>query len=209
MQTQKKPENKKIKILAIGDIHGDSTLVKNLADRAEKENVDLVILAGDLTMADQSTKGIIGPFLAKKKKVFIVHGNHESIATTDFLTEVYTDTKNIHGYSTIHKDIGIFGAGGAIGFGTTSEKEIFDLLKKGNSYLKGIDKKIMVTHMHHAGSKAEFSGFKGSKGIKEAIEKFQPDFAISAHIHEAGGLIEKIGKTTVINVARNAAIFEI
>ena len=102
------------------------------------------------------------------------------------------------------------GAGGAdIGENVVSDSDIFYLLKKGHDKIKGLKKKIMVTHMHHAGSKAEFSGFKGSKGIKEAIEKFQPDFAISAHIHEAGGLIEKIGKTTIINVARNAAIFEI
>ena len=42
-------------------------------------------------------------------------------------------------------------------------------------------KKIMVTHSHHAGSKAEFTGFSGSKAIRKAIEKFQPDLVLSAH----------------------------
>ena len=36
---------KKTKILAIGDIHGDQGLVKKLAETAEKENVDFIILA--------------------------------------------------------------------------------------------------------------------------------------------------------------------
>ena len=43
---------KKIKILAVGDIHGDVGLVKKLAKKARDENVDLVILAGDLTFAE-------------------------------------------------------------------------------------------------------------------------------------------------------------
>ena len=57
-----------MKILASGDIHGDTKLAEALADKAEKENVDLVILAGDITFADQSTKNIIGPFEKAKKQ---------------------------------------------------------------------------------------------------------------------------------------------
>jgi len=203
----KKPSNKK-RILAIGDIHGDSGLAKKLAEIAKKENVDLVILAGDLTLADTSTKNIIGPFIKANKKVLLIPGNHETFATADFLAQSYPDTKNIHGYSFIQDKLGVFGAGGAIGF-NTSEKEIFDALKKGNLFLKGVEKKIMVTHMHHKGSKAEFSGFAGSSAVKKAIKQFKPDLLINAHIHEAGGIEEKIGKTRIINVSRNPAIIEI
>ena len=198
----------KTKILAAGDIHGDTGLVKRLAERAKKENVDLVILAGDITLADETPKNIIGPFIKAKKKVLLIPGNHESFATTDFLAEMYPDTKNIHGYAIKHKDLGIFGAGGALEF-NTSEKQLFETLKKGNDNLKNIRKKIMVTHMHPKGSKAEIFGFKGSNAIKKAVEKFKPDLLISAHIHEAGGLEEKIGNTRIINVSRNPAIFEI
>ena len=44
-----------MKILAAGDIHGDSALAEKLAKKAEDENVDLVVLCGDLTYAEQST----------------------------------------------------------------------------------------------------------------------------------------------------------
>jgi len=203
-----KQEKKKTRILAIGDIHGDTGLVKKLAEKAIKENIDFVILAGDLTLAEQSTKNIVGPFVKAKKQVLLIPGNHETIATTDFLAEMYPPTKNVHGYSFVKDGLGIFGAGGAIGFNTT-EKEILDALKKGHSSLKGIGKKIMVTHMHHHGSKAEFSGFQGSKAVKKAAIEFKPDVLISAHIHEAKGIEEKIGKTKVINVARKEKIFEI
>ena len=206
METEKK--SKKTKILAIGDIHGDTGLVKRLVEKAKKENVDIVILAGDLTLAESSTKNLIGPFIKANKPVLLIPGNHESFATADFLAETYPDTKNIHGYSFVTENVGIFGAGGAVGF-NTSEKEIFDALKKGNSALKDVDKKIMVTHMHQRGSKAEFSGFKGSSAIRKAVKEFHPDLLITAHIHEAGGIEEKIGKTKIINVSRNPAIFEI
>ncbi len=63
--------------------------------------------------------------------------------------------------------------------------------------------------MHPKGSKAEFSGFPGSVAVRKAVKEFQPDFLISAHIHEASGLEEDIGKTRVINVSRKEKIFEI
>lgn len=201
---------KKTKILAIGDIHGDTGLVKRLAEKAKKENVDLVILAGDLTFAEQSIKNIIGPFIKAKKQVLIIPGNHESVATADFLAEMYDNTTNIHGYAFSKNNLGIFGAGGAeIGPHRTSESEIFNLLKKGHEKIKGQEKQIMVTHMHPRGSKSEFSGFPGSPSIKKALKEFQPDVLIHAHIHEAGGVEEKIGKTRVINVTRKEKIFEI
>ena len=200
---------KKIKILAIGDIHGDTGLVKKLAEKAKKEDVDLVILAGDLTFVEQSVKNLIGPFIKAKKQVLLIPGNHESNATINFLAGMYPDTKNIHGYSIKKGDLGIFGAGGGDVINVTPDKEIFDILKKGHDKVKDSKKKIMVTHMHPKGSKAEFSGFKGSKAVKKAIEEFHPDILVSAHIHEASGIEEKIKGTKVINVSRKAKIFEI
>jgi len=203
-------KQKKTKILAIGDIHGDTRLVKRLAERAKKEKVDLVILAGDLTFAEHSTKNIIGPFAKVKKQVLIIPGNHESAATTDFLAEMYSNTKNIHGYSFKKNNVGIFGAG-TVDWGIRGMKsnELFELLKKSHKNVKNSEKKIMVTHMHPRGSKAEFSGFKGSAAVKKAIKEFKPDIAICSHIHEAAGIEEKMGKTKVINVSRKAKVFEI
>lgn len=198
-----------MKILALGDIHGDRALTEEQAARAKKEKVDLVVLCGDLTQGEQSTEGIIGPFLKKKLKVVLIPGNHETLATADFLAELY-DITNLHAYSIKYKDLGLFGCGGAnIGLSQLSEKEIFSSLEKGFKNIKDLKKKIMVTHMHPEGSKSEFSGFKGSESIKKAIEKFKPDFALFSHIHEGAGLEEKIGKTKLINVGRKGVILEL
>ena len=202
--------NKKTKILAIGDIHGDSRLMKKLAQQAKDENVDIVILAGDLTYAEQEFKEVIKPFTDLKKQVLLIPGNHEGVATTDLLAEIYSPTKSIHGYSFIKNNLGIFGAGGAdIGIHTISDAEIYKLLKKGNESVKNLEKKILVTHIHPEGTKSEFSGFKGSKAVRKAIETFKPNIAICAHIHEAAGVEDKIGNTRVINVSRKGKIFEV
>jgi len=200
-----------MKILAAGDIHGDSRLAERLAEKAEKHNVDIVVLCGDLTFAEQGIEGIIGPFKKKGKKVILIPGNHETVATADFLAHVY-DAVNLHGYSIKFKDIGFFGCGGAnIGLFQIPENEIYELLKKGWKYIKNARKKIMVTHVHPAGTLMEkFSSFfPGSTGVRQAIEKLKPDILICSHVHEAEGIEEKIGKTTIINVGKEGKIIEI
>ena len=203
--------DKKLKILAAGDIHGDTTQAQRLADQAEKENVDLVVLCGDLTYAEQSTEGIIGPFVKKNKKVILIPGNHETVATADFLAELYGAT-NLHGYSIKYKDVGLFGCGGAnIGLFQLGEDEIFDLIKKGYDRIKDIKKKILVTHVHPSGSLMEkfTSIFPGSDGVKKAIDLFKPDFLLCSHVHEAEGIEELVGNTKVINVGKKGKIIEI
>jgi len=202
---------KKLRILAAGDIHGDIGLAKKLAERAKEENVDLVVLCGDITQQDGSTENLIGPFKKLHEKVLLIPGNHESVATTNFLAELY-GIKNLHGYSVKYKDVGIFGAGGAnIGLLQLKETEIYDLLKKGFEGINDLKKKIMVTHVHPSGSKMEkFTHFfPGSTGVRKAVEKFQPDILLCSHVHEAEGIEEKIGNTKVINVGRKGKIIEI
>jgi len=200
---------KKLKILAASDTHGDSKTVKKLAEKAERENVDLVVLCGDNT-GWKETKNIIKPFKEKNKRVLIIPGNWDSFATTDFLANLY-GVKNIHGYSAIYENVGFFGAGGADGPGPgrISEKELFETLKKAHNGLKGIEKKIMVTHQHPSKSYSEFSGISGSESVRKAIKQFKPEILIHGHIHEGEGIEEKIEGTKVINVGKKGKIIEI
>jgi putative phosphoesterase len=200
---------KKLKILAASDIHGESKVAKALAKKAEKEKVDLVVLCGDI-VGFMETENIIKPFKDRNQKVVIIPGNHDTNATAEVLASQY-GISNLHGYSAKYENVGFFGAGGAdIGpeF-IISENELFKTLKKAHSALKGIEKKVMVTHMHPEGSLSEFSGFPGSSSIRKAIKEFKPDILIHGHIHEAAGVEELIGKTKVINVNRTGTIIEI
>jgi len=200
-----------MKILASGDIHGDIRIARELAEKAEKENVDLVVLCGDLTYGDGSIENLIGPFKAKNKKVLLIPGNHETIATADFLAKLYGMT-NLHGYSIKVGDIGFFGCGGAnIGLFQLSEDEIFNTLKYAHDKIKDCKTKIMITHVHPADTKIEkFTNFfKGSTGIKKAIDEFKPTIQLCSHVHEAEGIEEKIGDTKIFNVGKKGKIINI
>ncbi|MFH1358432.1 MAG: metallophosphoesterase [archaeon] len=203
---KQKSKREKFKILAAGDFHGNSKITKKLAERAVKENVDLVILTGDMVGLIE-TEDIIKPFVDKGKRVVFVPGNWESPDTADFLSKLY-GVKNVEDHYIKYGDIGIFGVGSA-GRLNLQEEKTFKKLKKDFEKVKDLEKKIMVSHIHPAGSKSEFSGFPGSSGVRKAIEEFQPDIFLSGHIHEGEGLQEKIGKTKVINVGRRGKIIEI
>ena len=196
------------KILAFGDLHGDRAKAKELAEKARRENVDLVVICGDFASDENDLSHLLGIF---DRKVLIIPGNHESPASVSFLSELY-DFKNIHGYSYKMNDVGLFGCGSAnIGLFQLTEDEILDTLKKGHKYVKDCKKKIMVSHNHPSGSIMErFSKFvPGSKGIKKAIDDLRPDILLCSHAHEAHGVEEQIGKTRVINVGRDGKIIEL
>jgi len=205
-ESKQEKSNKKLKILAAGDLHGDSKLAENLAKRAQKEKVDLVILNGDITGLVE-TENLIKPFTKRNEKVVFVPGNWDDPDTASFLSKFY-GIKNIDDYYVKYKNVGIFGAGNSRGVLET-EEDTFRKLEKNFKKIKNLEKKVMVTHMHAAGTKSELSGFPGNEGIRRAIEKFQPDLFISGHIHELEGVEEKIGKTRVINVGKKGKIIEI
>jgi len=199
-----------MKILTASDIHADKNAVKKLANKAAREKADLVILAGDLTYFDMDWKGMIGPFLEKKKQVLFVPGNHDSLGTAAVLVKKY-DIKNLQDYSVIIDDVGFFGCGGAnIGLNFTDEDDFFETLYRGFRYIKNAKKKVMVTHLHPSGSMVEKKGgFEGSEAIRKAIETFKPDVHIFGHIHETEGLEEKIDNTVSICTGKKGKIVEV
>jgi uncharacterized protein len=206
-KNSKEQDNKKFKILAAGDFHGDASITKRLADRAHKEKVDLVILTGDITSPIE-TKNLLKPFIDKGEKVIFVPGNWDSTEVVDFLSHLY-GIKNVGNHYVKYDDVGIFGIGSPDWQMELDDKKAYDKLKKDFDKIKDLKKKILVSHLHAAGTKSEFSGVEGSPALRKAIEKFQPDLFLSGHIHEAEGLEEKIGKTRVISVGRKGTIIEL
>ena len=205
--SKKQDKKKKFKILAAADLHGDSATAKKLAAKAEKENVDLVVLAGDITGMIE-TKNILKPFLDKEKKVIFVPGNWDTTEATETLSKLY-GIKNIGKHYVKYEDVGFLGIGSQDWEMNLNEEKTFKKLKKDFQKIKDLEKKIMVSHIHAAKTKPEFSGIQGSTALKKAIKEFEPDLFISAHIHEAEGLQEKIGKTKVISVGKKGKIIEI
>ncbi|MFH1276515.1 MAG: metallophosphoesterase [Candidatus Woesearchaeota archaeon] len=197
-----------MKILALSDLHGDRTAAKELAERGAKENVDLVVLAGDLVNHLGDPSGIVGPFKAKGLDVALMPGNHEGMAEINFLIEKY-GAKNLHGYVIRKGDVGIFGCGyGDVGIHQLSDDDFFNTLKRAHDSIKDMKKKIMITHVQPSDSIIGLGMWPGSEGVRRAVEQFQPDLHICGHIHETEGIEDKIGRTRIINIGKKGRIFE-
>lgn len=206
-QEQKKGLHEHLKILAAGDIHGDSDASKKLALKAEREKVDLVILTGDLT-STIPTKNIIQPFLDKKQKVIFIPGNWETSEDTQQIAKQY-GIKNLASKYLVYKNTGIVGIGSENWTLFPDDEKTFRKLKEDFGKIKNLEKKIMISHLHAAGTLSELSGIPGNEGLRKAIDVLQPDLFIHSHIHELEGAEEKIGKTRVINVGKRGKIIEI
>jgi Icc-related predicted phosphoesterase len=203
---KQKSKQSKLKILAVGDLHGDTIQAEKLAKKAKKEKVDLVVLLGDIS-GISSSEEIIKKFKKEKQKIVFVPGNWDSSIEAAMLRDVHK-VKNLDGYYTIYKDIGIVGVGTSDFKLSLDEKKTLDKLNKNFKKLKS-RKKILISHLHPQGSKSEFSGIPGEPALKKAIDYFKPDLFLHAHIHEGEGIEEKIGKTKVINIGRKGKIIVI
>ena len=196
-----------VRIFAAGDLHSYRVRAKELALHAVKYNVDLILLNGDL-VEEGDSEGVLHYFVKTGKPVFLIPGNHDWMAT-DFLAQKYNVT-NLHGKSLMHDNIGIFACGGT-NMGQLTELEIYQTVKSAHSQLKAPLKKILLSHVHPAGTKmATFSRFvPGSTGLRKAIEATKPDIVLCGHVHEAEGIEEKIGNTLVVNVGKKGKIIDV
>lgn len=197
--------------MATGDFHGNSKAVEKLAEKAEKENVDLVVITGDMVHFDQMAKGIIKPFKDKGKDVVFITGNHDSDATSEMIADKYK-IRNLQFYAAMVGDIGFFGCGSSniVGMNYMTEKDMMRYLKKGFDKIKNAKKKVMVTHIHPSDTNFEkVFPFPGGKSITEFIKKYQPDIHLFGHIHEAEGFEENIGKTKSISVGPRGKIIDL
>jgi Icc-related predicted phosphoesterase len=195
---------KKLKILAAADLHGDFDIAKKLSIKAKKNKVDLVVLAGDIYGYDVGDEGILDAFRKAGQKVVFVPGNCDF---DDECRVLERNGKNIHNYYVTYGDVGIAGVGSP-NWKLSLDDDDLGEIKRNFDRMKPA-KRILVSHLHAEGTAAEFSGIPGETVLRKAVDNFKPDLLISAHIHEAEGIEDKIGKTRIIHVGRRGKILEI
>ena len=194
---------KKLRILAASDIHGSLDLARRLSEKAKKNKVDLVLLAGDIA-GFEFDKRIIDTFKTAKQKVVFVPGNWD---LTEDIYAMKHSAKNLHNYYLTYGEVGLTGIGNP-NWKFRLDYSDFENIKNNFEKMKS-KKRILVSHLHALGTRAEFSGVSGDKILRRAVEEFKPDLLISAHIHESEGLEDKIGKTKVVQVGRMGKIIEV
>lgn len=196
-----------LKIMIIADIHGEFERFSRIIDKVERNDFDLVICPGDFTDMHNTPEGysqndiaeiVVQKLMSMGKPLLCVPGNHEPYEILEIFDEYGV---NLHGRVKKVKGHEFVGFGGAATpFNTKFEPTEEEIKNALNRAVKGIKGKfILVTHNPPYGTKldtTETGEHVGSTAVREFIEKNKPVLAISAHIHEAGG-VDKIGDTTI------------
>jgi hypothetical protein len=196
-----------LRILVIADIHGEFEKFSRLLDRIKEHAFDLVICPGDFTDMYNIPEGysqldiselIVQKLLSLGKPVLCIPGNHEPYDILDMFDEYGV---NLHERMKQIGGLAFIGFGGAATpFNTKfepTEEEIKKGLEKALRDIKG--KFILVTHNPPFGTaldKIETGEHIGSKAVREIIEREKPMLALSAHVHEAGG-VDRLGQTVL------------
>ena len=195
---------KKLRILAAADLHGSLDIAKKLSMKAKRNKVDLVVLAGDVYGYSDGEVGILEPFRKAGQKVVFVPGNCDFDAEHEMLKK---EAKSIHNYYVTYGDVGILGIGNPNWKLSLDVNDLAEIKRNFGRMKAG--KRVLVSHLHAAGTKAEFSGIPGDEIIRDAVDEFKPDLLIAAHIHESEGIEDRIGGTRVVQVGRTGKIIEV
>ncbi|WP_338011379.1 metallophosphoesterase family protein [Methanolobus vulcani] len=187
----------KMRLFAIADPHGNYSKIEELLKIAG--NVDLVLIAGDITNFGPDEKAL-DLFDKFSSKILAVPGNcdHESII------KVIEDSKatNLHKRSISIDGIRFIGMGGSnpTPFCTPFEIQECDFEENISRMLEDVKAdEVLVTLTHTPPfSILDMVGdmHVGCKALNVFLDK--ADLMICGHIHEARG-VEKSGKTIIVN----------
>ncbi|MCX6814111.1 MAG: metallophosphoesterase [Candidatus Aenigmarchaeota archaeon] len=197
-----------MKILIFADVHGEYEKAAKVMDHVKTEGIDLILCPGDFTDMFAVPEGfsqldiadmVLQKIMALKIPVLCVPGNHDPYDVLELFNEYNV---NLHDKIKKIKGLDFIGWGGApTPFNTIfepSEEETKECLEKLHNKIKG-EKFVLMVHNPPINTKLDMTFTRkhvGSEAIKEFIEKRQPIFAISAHIHEARGT-DRIGDCTL------------
>lgn len=190
-----------MKLLVCTDIHSSRKALKKIAALAKQHNPDVIVCCGDLSMFEIHLKMVIRFLAALKRPLIVIHGNHEEQGTFKKMCKPYRHVHFIHGTHFVWDDYLFLGYGGD-GFSVIDPLFMLYARQFEKIIKQNKDKKIiLVTHAPPQKTKLDkIHGYHcGNKSIRGFIEKHQPFYAFSGHIHENFGKQDKIKKTIVMN----------
>lgn len=198
-----------MKVLFFSDIHGSLRHVKKIKKLAQKESVELIICAGDLTNFEDKLDNILFELNNIDIPILMIHGNHESEESLRTLSEVFDNTIFIHNKAHEIGEYLFIGYGGG-GFRTQDpefQKHSKNLKKK----IKKHHKVILVTHgPPHNTTLDDIEGeHVGNKDYRKFIEETEPILAVSGHLHENFGKSGMIKRTRILNPGKEGIVLQI
>ena len=203
-------------ILAISDVHAKEN--QGLYDYLEKNNIDIIIITGDIT--NFGPLEFVDEFFDKLSKFNIMTIAIPGNCDPDGVVGKIDDFGAISCHNDVieHWNLVFYGFGGSnpTPFDTPGEmdeetlynsiKSVMDskdinLVKQGNGAFPHGKISILLTHAPPKDTecdKIEDGAHVGSESIRKIIEEYQPRLNLCGHIHEARAF-DMIGNTVVAN----------
>ena len=188
-----------MKILAFVDIHGSLKALNTIVKKTKKENPDLLVCAGDITIFENGLGYLVQRLSKLGKTILFIHGNHETAENFSYVCSLFKNTKFIHKKMFRANNYIFIGYGGG-GF-SLKDKDFEKAAKKLLKQIKKNEKVILVTHAPPYKTRLDkiLREYAGNKSIRKFIENNNIFIAIAGHFHENAGKEDKIGKTKLIN----------
>jgi len=200
-----------MKILAFTDIHLSSIALSKIKSKIRNQNPDLLVCSGDLTIFEEGLDAVLNKLSKLKKKILLVHGNHETDKVMRKICSKCSNLIFIHKSCYKYNDCIFLGYGGG-GFSLT-EPEFYSTGKKFEKIIKNNKNKkiIFITHAPPYRTNLDLivSSHCGNKTFKNFVLKNKIDIYICGHLHENFGKKGKIKNTEIINPGMYGKIIKI
>ncbi|MBW3004898.1 metallophosphoesterase [Candidatus Woesearchaeota archaeon] len=191
------------------DFYGSIKYIKKLKALAKKEKPDVILFAGDASLFENHLEELMAKISEIGKKIFVIHGNHETAAVMKKICSFHDNLIFIH-KKTVKLDDYVFVGFSGEGFLRT-DKEMEKFLKKIKPKIKG-KKTVLMTHAPPYKTKLDKIGREhcGNNTITKFIQSNKNILlAICGHIHETAGKKDKVNNATIINPGPLGVIIEI
>lgn len=169
-----------MKILAAADIHGSQYRLNIILENLERFSPDLVVICGDITQFGPGD--VAKNFLNQiPTETIAIDGN---IDTDDVPNAIDESNANYIHFKKVMKNGYSF-----VGINSIIPSETM-LFLKDTEKQNWIDKNtILVSHVPPYGfqDKIYFGMHKGSKELREIVDRFKPRMVLCGHIHEDPG----------------------
>jgi len=197
-----------MKFLTFADLHSDKKILKDLIERARKEDIDFVICAGDPSIFGRGLREVMAAFDILGKPFYIIPGNHETDESVTKVAGEFANCINFHQKVVERGDYVILGYGEG-GF-SAEDPQFRKLAREWYGKYNG-HKIILVTHQPPYGCKLDEveGGRAGNNDYMKFIKRIEPKIAISGHIHETAGVVDKVGKTRLVNPGWDGMVIEL
>jgi len=200
------------RLLIFSDIHNDRQALQILMNI----DADYYFAAGDLVSWARGLDKMAEPMQRRAEHMYVLPGNHESEKNIADFCERYGFV-NFHGGTL---DIGTAHVAG-LGYSTPtpfdtpgeySEEEIAARLEKLSDKVAEGKPSVLICHAPPLNTDLDRIRpglHAGSRAVREFIEKHQPAYFFCGHIHEAEGVVIRMGATRAQNVGKKGYLLEL